>query len=44
MEREIVAAPMNATPLIEMARKLDVPPTPTLDELREHLWLIDHPL
>lgn len=37
METKIAAAPMSATPLFQMEAQLDVPPTRTIDELRESL-------
>ncbi len=40
METEVVAAPMSAAPLFHMNAQLDVPPSVTLDELREHLQVI----
>ena len=40
METELVAAPMSATPLFHMEAQLDVPPSLTVDELRENLLLI----
>jgi glycine cleavage system regulatory protein len=40
METELVAAPMSATPLFHMEAQLDVPPTLTVDELRENLLIV----
>jgi glycine cleavage system transcriptional repressor len=40
LESELAAAPMSATPLFHMQAQLDVPPTVTIDELRENLLLI----
>jgi glycine cleavage system regulatory protein len=40
METEIVAAPMSAAPLFHMEAQLDVPPSLTIDALRENLRLI----
>lgn len=37
METEVVAAPMSATPLFQMEAELHVPPSLTIDELRENL-------
>lgn len=40
MDTQIVAAPMSATPLFHMDAQLDVPPSLTIDELRENLLQI----
>ncbi len=40
METGVVPAPMTATPLFYMQARLDVPPSLTIDELRENLLLI----
>ncbi len=40
METGVVPAPMTATPLFHMEARLDVPPSLTIDELRENLLLI----
>jgi glycine cleavage system regulatory protein len=40
METEVVAAPMSATPLFHMEAYLDLPPSMTIDKLRENLLLI----
>jgi glycine cleavage system transcriptional repressor len=37
METKVVAAPMSATPLFHMEAQLDVPPSLTIDDLRENL-------
>jgi glycine cleavage system transcriptional repressor len=37
METNVVAAPMSATPLFHMEAQLDVPPSLTIDDLRENL-------
>ena len=40
METGVVSAPMSATPLFHMEAQLNVPPSLTIDELRENLLLI----
>ena len=40
METGVASAPMTATPLFHMEARLDVPPSLTIDELRENLLLI----
>ena len=40
METEIVATPMSATPLFHMEAQLDLPPSLSIDELRENVLLI----
>jgi glycine cleavage system transcriptional repressor len=40
METELEAAPMSASPLFHMEAQIDVPPSLTVDELREHLQRI----
>mgnify|MGYP002625532764 CR=1 FL=1 len=44
METEIVAAPMSVTPLFHMEAHLDLPPSLTIDELRESLLSISEQL
>lgn len=40
METELVAAPMSASPLFHLEAQLDVPPSITVDKLRDNLKLI----
>lgn len=40
MDTELVAAPMSATPLFHMEAQLDLPPSLTINELREDLQAI----
>ena len=40
METGVVSAPMTATPLFHMEAQLNVPPSLTIDDLRENLLLI----
>jgi glycine cleavage system regulatory protein len=44
METEVVAAPMSAAPLFHMDAQLDLPPSLSVDELRENLRFIGEQL